>query len=462
MVVTVADISDKAPPIVDVGKRIEALVVSSEKPGKEALKQRVSSILKFLETNDSRLSDVCYTSAVCKQHHDNRVVFTAPTMEIMKQRLTAYVERDESASATPIEGVVEHIKNIGKLVFFCSSDGMIALEVGKQLWETSEVYRARIRECSEIVERHFGWSLVDSLYGEKPVFLTPHIAKRQTTIFSIQVAICDVYRSAGVVPDVLLAFCFGDFLAAYLTGLMDLESILVGVSGVLDAASKTLRGTGQVFCIYMKRDLLETEIAALGLSDQINIVEWSSCTRTLCSGPKEAFTKLRAIHEPKGIAFRDTGVDIAWHSKYIDHFRSTVDSASEFIGIHPKSMKGHFYSSIGYRFDNESTKTLTLADFWWSHCRETLHFDDAIDSMYKENPDIDAFLEINMYGVNAQLLRLNLNERNKKYILRPALDRDVHNETSLIGNLATLFVNGRNVNWDIVYPADKYLQQRYL
>jgi acyl transferase domain-containing protein len=101
--------------------------------------------------------------------------------------------------------------------------------MGRRLYDDEAVYRAAVDEAAEILARHFGFDLLEILFGTDEAALA-ETRITQPALFVTEYALARLWQSWGVAPSAMLGHSIGEYVAAHLAGVMTLEDALTVVA----------------------------------------------------------------------------------------------------------------------------------------------------------------------------------------------------------------------------------------
>src|SRR5205807_5150323 len=123
------------------------------------------------------------------------------------------------------EVVSGHVPRTGirKIAFLFNGQGPQWHAMGRTLLETSSVYRAKILECDRIAMQYLDWSIYEALTADEASSRVGETQYLQPTMFALQVALVDLWKSWGVQPDAVLGHSMGEIAAAHVCGALSLS-----------------------------------------------------------------------------------------------------------------------------------------------------------------------------------------------------------------------------------------------
>lgn len=195
------------------------------------------------------------------------------------------------------------------LVLLLPGGGAQYVGMGRGLYETEEVFRTSIDRCAQILGQHCDIDLLSHLYGDGGLD-----EQRLDVVFpavvATEYALATQLAAWGLTPNAMLGHSLGEYAAACLSGVLDIDEVLplVSTRGRLfarmgGATTSILLPTGEVTA------LLSGRLVISGISDA------SSCT---VSGPTAEIALLEQELEQRGVQFQRVRVSMAVHSPELD------------------------------------------------------------------------------------------------------------------------------------------------
>ncbi|WP_052420709.1 type I polyketide synthase, partial [Hyalangium minutum] len=187
------------------------VVVSARSEG--ALKEAAKEYAGYLEGAEGvRLKDVAYTGLMRRSQHEHRLAVVGRSVEEVSGGLRGWSEGRE------VSGVVSGRGGEGsaRVVFVYSGQGAQWKGMGKELMESSEVFRRAVEECDAAFREVGGYSVVEALKGEEP----ERTDQIQATLYAMQVGLTEQWKAWGVEPEAVVGHSMGEVGAAYAAGVL--------------------------------------------------------------------------------------------------------------------------------------------------------------------------------------------------------------------------------------------------
>ena len=181
------------------------LLTISAKTG-AALQDAIRQFEAHLERHEG-FPDIAYTSNTGRSHFAHRAAVVAGTSREAREIL--------SGSDGVYRGVVEPGAR-PKIAFLFGNHGVRHAGMGWSLYETQSAFRGALDDCAEILKRDLNVSLMELLSTEETAISGP-------TLFALQWATAQVWKSWGIEPDAVVGIGTGEFAAACFQGSMALK-----------------------------------------------------------------------------------------------------------------------------------------------------------------------------------------------------------------------------------------------
>jgi acyl transferase domain-containing protein/NADPH:quinone reductase-like Zn-dependent oxidoreductase/NAD(P)-dependent dehydrogenase (short-subunit alcohol dehydrogenase family)/acyl carrier protein len=374
-----------------------------------------------------------------RSHFDHRAVIMARNTADLAQKLTALADgrdwpkRDKNEPAAIVTG---RGQRAGKLVFTCTGQGGQFWNMGRDFLESHPLFRRFVERFDALFKPLAGWSVIDALAASEHESTLHDPAVTPAAMFALQAGLAEVWRAAGVTPDIAIGHSFGEVTAAYLGGSIALADVahLVNHRGLIRGH---IDRVGAMAAIGLGAEALAEFLPADG---SIEIGAYNAPAMVTVSGERDSIehliTRLKA-HDPDVLA-RLLDLDFAWHSSWLepgrDIFRSAVGDqrwrAPDIMVISTVSGQPEA------RFDT---------DYWWRNLRYPVRFDRAVECALELGAD--KFIELGPSRTLSSPTAGCAAAQGRDVVAVTTLQRGQNNYDSFHAALAELYVAGHAVDW---------------
>ncbi|MET9213752.1 MULTISPECIES: type I polyketide synthase [unclassified Nocardia] len=391
---------------------------------------------RLAETLDAvpadRFAQVCWTSNRVKSSGRHRLAIVAddPADAIARLRAGA-----DSGVAGPMR--------VGWV--FTGQGSQFAGMAGAAV-AASPAFRRALGTVDAAMAAHLGASVRELLLDDTVDIDRTGLA--QPAIFAMEYALAQALADAGVRPAWVLGHSIGEFAAAAVAGVLDLEDAcrLVVARGRL---MQELPGGGAMLAVRATRaqvaDLLagEPEVALAAVNGPADMV---------LSGAAIALDRIRSALAERGIVAKPLTVSHAFHSPLmapmLDEFAAVARDRAYRVAALP------IYSTVRGRL-LEPTETMD-AGYWTEHIGATVLFGDALSAALDTDPT--HVVEI---GPRRQLIPL-IGRARPELLPRCLAPSPGPGATGreLAETVAALYRDGLDPDWDHLYEPAQRVRRR--
>lgn len=406
---------------------------------KNAVKSNGKNKLDFIKNNPQlSLENITYTNNAYKSDFSKRVVITGGSRNDLVRNLESYLNNHDS------EGVLEATDEIGlpKLVFLYTGQGSQYVDMGKELFTKSKVFRSAFNACNALFMPYLKQSLSELIYSGS--FDDEYIANTcyaQPLIFSIEYALDKLWDSLNIRPDIVMGHSIGEYTAAVRAGIMTLDDA-VKLLAKRASSMGTLPG-GNMTSVFADREIVEDLIK--GFENQVSIAVINSKNNIVVSGEKDAIESIVSEAKRRKIKANPLHVSHAFHSKMmlpaVDAFKNIASSIA-----FEKSQVEFISTKLG-RFVREDE--VLDADYWSEHIVDTVDFHQGMQCL-KEKRNIIC-LEIGATKVLSLLGKLTLGDET---IMLSSMDRKTDNLAQLYTCVGELYCKRFPIKWKNLYSDE--------
>jgi len=308
--------------------------------------------------------------------------------------------------------------------------------MGKQLYETQPVFRASIDECAQILETILERPLLDVLFAPESDQTINQTAYAQPVLFAFEYALAQLWRSWGVEPDVMLGHSLGEYAAACVAGVFNLED---GLRLVAERSrlTDTLPHTGTMIAVFANAAHI-TEVLE-PYDGRVTIAVTNGPDNTVISGELDALQEVVEALNGLGISSKPLNIPHASHSPMMDPILDEFEAFAKRVNFSlPRiplvsNLTGEMLTS----------DQIPDASYWRNHNRGEVKFFSGMQTL--AGLDIDAFIEIGPSAVILGMGKRCLPESNAAFL--PSLRPKTDDWGTILESLGTLYVLGAEPDW---------------
>lgn len=399
-----------------------------------ALSQRKTDLLYILRNPGIRLKDAAFTLQSGRNHMPLRTYCVAGAT-------------DDALSENSFNDAIQANESKIQIAFMFSGQGAQYAGMGRELYNSAPGFRLILDECFEIFRKARGFDIKELIIGEiDPELAGKRLAETDVTqpaLFIIEYALARLYESYGIKADYFIGHSIGEYAAACLSGVFDLESALQ----IVMERGRLMQQmpSGRMYAIRCSVDkLIELENSGFEVAADNSV---NQCTVSLNNLSGDSF--LSSLNE-KGIHYVQLNTSHAFHSSSFDPI---LEKFSRFVNgfkMNPPTVP--FISCVTGEFITE--KQAMSCEYWATQLRNTVLFRKGI-SVIAARQDV-VFLEIGPGTHLTGLARQNSAVHNKRAVVSSLGKNDAISEKSkIISSIGALWANGVNIDFSVINPHDE-------
>jgi acyl transferase domain-containing protein/NAD(P)-dependent dehydrogenase (short-subunit alcohol dehydrogenase family) len=287
-----------------------------------------------------------------------------------------------------------------RIAFLCTGQGSQYHGMGKQLFDEQPVFRDALTLCARILQENEAMNLplIQVLYSET---VDPELIRQtryaQPCLFAVEYALIELWRSWGVVPDVVCGHSLGEYVAAVAAGLLPLQDGLLLVARRAKLMDELPSAGHAMVSVFHSEIAVSEAIETLSLADRarVSIACINGPTSVVVSGDAAAVSLLVS---GLGGTSKKLFVSHAFHSPMMEPILGDFTALLEDLPSAPAASGGvQFVSNLR---DSGQTPGQS-ADHWARHVMEPVDFLGGVTKLAEDGCSV--FVEI---GPAPVLIRL--------------------------------------------------------
>ena len=375
-------------------------------------------------------ADLCHTANVGRAKHDRRVA-------IVGREIADFVVSLDMLSrgriAAPVAVNTDEAEATPKVAFLFTGQGAHFAGMGRELYETSAVFREALDACQAAAAPHLDVDLLAAMFSEDPTTLDNPLVI-QPAGFALQIGLLALWRRWGVEPVVALGHSLGEYAAAYSAGIMSLEDTMrVVIARGRGAALCT--GQGAMAAVSAPREVIDRALAKIG---DLELAGHNAPHDFVVSGSPEAVAALAAFVQGEGGRSKVLAVPFGSHSRWVEPALPTLATALAQTTFRPSRLA--LASNVSGKL--AAAGEMGTADYWLTQMRNPVRFADGIASLAALG--ITHYVEIGPHPVLCAAGLECLGEGSKWVA---SMRREGSAWTDLFEGVQRLFVDGVRIDW---------------
>lgn len=396
-----------------------------------ALRQSLSDAIPTIAASDAPLPSIAAALSRGRDHFAHRLAIVASTKEELVQKAeNALNQKSEMPSNSP---------STCKIAFLFTGQGSQYAGMGKQLFESSDVFRKTLEACGQIWRESHEIPLEEILFVEANGRLN-QTQFTQPALFALQIALAELWKSWNIQPHAVLGHSIGEIAAACVAGILPLESCMK-FAIARGRMMQALEGHGAMVAVRARREVVQ-EI--LSRCPRIALAADNGPESCVLSGLQREMDACLSLLEERRITHQRLQVSHAFHSEQMEQCLTELDQLTANWSYAPAQT--HFVSNV----TGGLLKSAPGPNYWSRHARGTVRFREGMETLLDLKTNV--FLEI---GPSPILIGMGQAcAPSNQHVWLPSLRRNHDDWQPMSTALARLYELGVAIDWKNVYAGE--------
>jgi acyl transferase domain-containing protein/NAD(P)-dependent dehydrogenase (short-subunit alcohol dehydrogenase family) len=427
---------EEAPVVSDSAKGRNWQLLTLSAKTATALDRMTSNLALCLETQAALdPADVAYSLQMGRKVFPYRRVALANSSEF-----TGAIEA--LSQCDPARLISGNGTNPPSMAFMFPGQGSQHAGMGYDLYQMEPVFREQVDAACDFLCAEFDFDLRETMYSPLHQTSSWPTALAQPALFVTEYALARLWMDWGVTPQSMLGHSIGEYVAACLSGVFSVHDALRLV--VTRARLMQAMPLGAMVAVFLKESDA-SELAKNGLS----LAAINGPSLCVLSGAIESVESLEAELTARSVRSQRLQTSHAFHSAMMDPVIDPFVNYVRRIDLQPPSRPYLSNLTGGWI----STDQATDPEYWGQHLRQSVRFMENLRTM--QSAASSAFLEV---GPGRSLATLARNCLDEAFLVLSSLPHPHEQAPPLkvtMQALATLWVNGADVDWQAIHRGEK-------
>lgn len=407
----------------------ELITISAQ--SQAALEAQLNQLMQFTEKYPAiSLNNLAYNLANTRSHFTHRAGFVVKKLDDLK---TLKVK----INTTPVKAK--------RTAFLFTGQGSQYAGMGKDLYDLYPVFRATCDQCFELFKQEFEQDLKAILFSEATTEISKLIHQTQYTqagLFVLEYALCQLWKSWGLEPDVLVGHSVGEIVAATVAGIFSLED---GVK-LIAARGKFMQSLPQSGLMLSVQCSDETIKTYLKTCKAVSIAAVNSPNQVVISGDEQEINTIIQQLDQDGLKSKKLQTSHAFHSPLMEPILNAFQQVTENI-----TYQQPVYQIISNVSGQLGGQEMMTTEYWTTHIREAVLFKQGLQTVL--DMDVNAFVEIGPHPILTAMALHTVDDTAEQAIWISSLNRKTDATSTLLKALSQWYEAGGTVNWEQVYQG---------
>jgi malonyl CoA-acyl carrier protein transacylase/SAM-dependent methyltransferase len=305
--------------------------------------------------------------------------------------------------------------------------------MGRTLYDTAPVFRETLDRCAAAAKPHVSRDLREALFDGDPRSLEDPLII-QPANFAFQVALAELWRGWGVKPVAAIGHSLGEYAAAHMAGVFNLEDAMALVAARGRGAA-LCHGQGAMVAVSAPHDSVMRAIGEIG---ELELAAYNGPQDFVVSGAPHAVEALAGKVQASGGKAKILAVPFGSHSRWVEPALPELDAVLARVSFSASriALAANPTGALA------APKEMSNAAYWRAQMRQTVRFASGIEALAAIG--ITHFIETGPHPVLCAAGAECLGERVQWLA---SMRRESGGWDELLASVQRLFVDGAALDW---------------
>ncbi|HEY8036288.1 MAG TPA: type I polyketide synthase [Methylobacter sp.] len=411
-----------------------------------ALQQLAVDYAQLFSQEQANLADICYTANSRRSRFNHRLVLTADSANEFKTQLEQFAESDAATGA--YQFVTKPKQRIGLLF---TGQGSQWAGMAAQMYGYYPEFTEQVDRCDRLLQQFSSINLKRLLLDNTAEDIG-ETANAQPALFAFEYAWAKQWLAWGVNPICLIGHSLGEYVAACIAGVFDLEQ---GLHLVVNRARlmQDAPGQGGMAAVFASARQVQAMLAGFPV---LAIAAYNSAENQVVSGEESELTRFLQTCTEQGLEYTRLATSHGFHSPCMQPVLNAF--ADSLAAVQLNSASVPIIANLTAKLE---TDCYAKADYWLQHLRQPVQFQQSVDTLQQQG--LDLLIEIGPKPVLTGLVRQNA--ENVPVMAACGGDNSIQ---AINQALADIVAGGLELDWQslnggrlINLPTYPWQRQRY-
>lgn len=312
------------------------------------------------------------TVATQLEAHELSLADVASSLQLARAALryrTTIIAGDSTQARTALQAIAPTEAGTPNVAFLFPGQGTQHLMMGRTAYDRFAIYRDQMDDIDARLEPVLGLSIRALMWGDMPDAVARLRDTRfaQSAVFAVSVSTARLWLELGITPAAVLGHSVGEFAAAHIAGIMD-----------LDEALRLLNVRSQLIAAQPAGSMLAAALseshAQPFLTPTVGLAAINSEQQVVFSGPHDDIQSIYEQLRTNGVASRKLDTSHAFHSTMMEPARAAFADLIDPAKLSPPKIP--LISTV--TGDWAETETLQQPSYWADHICKPVRFSAAL------------------------------------------------------------------------------------